>query len=212
MRAIPFSLVVLFAGASLVAAEDFGSVKMERRDDGVLVLTNNPDRPGIVRRSEGAAPSVAPAELRDRISFWARQRRLDPALVEAVVRVESAFRPSATSHKGAMGLMQLMPDTARELGVRDAYDVDDNLRGGTTYLRRMIDRFGGDLRLALAGYNAGPEAVERYRGVPPYRETSDYVARVLSLYGAARTGSSTITVGGSSRTVRVPSALAGAGS
>ena len=81
-----------------------------------------------------------------------------------------------------MGLMQLMPATARSLEVDDPYDPAENLRGGTTYLRRLLDRFGGDLELALAGYNAGPEAVDRYRGLPPYPETHGYVDRVLRLF------------------------------
>jgi soluble lytic murein transglycosylase-like protein len=86
-----------------------------------------------------------------------------------------------------MGLMQLMPSTAYELGVENAFDVEENLRGGTAYLRSLLDRFRGDLTLALAGYNAGPGAVEKYRGVPPYRETTEYVRRVLAAYGAPAT-------------------------
>lgn len=189
-------LLALFSGflpASLCA-----QLKVERRADGVLFFSNNPDRARTSKdiraqalRSEQEAPGVvrgrsaAPAELRGRIAHWAGLRRLDPRLVEAVIRVESAFNTGARSSKGAMGLMQLMPATARDLGVSDAYDPDQNLRGGTAYLRRMIDRFDGDLRLALAGYNAGPGAVEKYRGVPPYRETTAYVDRVLSMYGSA---------------------------
>jgi soluble lytic murein transglycosylase-like protein len=103
-----------------------------------------------------------------------------------------------------MGLMQLMPGTALELGVENAFDVEENLRGGTTYLRSLLDRFRGDLTLALAGYNAGPAAVEKYQGVPPYRETTEYVRRVLTAYGTnpaakgsrrpATTGTMTISV------------------
>ncbi|MEE2775332.1 MAG: lytic transglycosylase domain-containing protein [Acidobacteriota bacterium] len=205
-----FVLATLLVGSAVAEAQAFGSVKMSRRKDGVLVLSNNPDRPGIVPST--TAPSIAPEALRGRISYWARQKRLDPGLVEAVVRVESAFKPKATSHKGAMGLMQLMPQTARELGVRNAYDVDENLRGGTTYLRRMIDRFDGNLQWALAGYNAGPEAVQRYRGIPPYRETTDYVKRVLSIYRPSRSTMTVRSPSGSVSQVTVPSRGAGAGS
>jgi soluble lytic murein transglycosylase-like protein len=127
---------------------------------------------------------VAPRELRQRITEHALAQDLDPRLVEALIRVESAFNARALSHKGAMGLMQLMPGTATELGVENAFDVDQNLRGGTAYLRQLLDRYDGDLPLALAGYNAGPGAVDRYRGVPPYRETTEYVERILAAYGA----------------------------
>ena len=101
--------------------------------------------------------------------------------MKAVVRAESNFQPDAVSPQGAQGLMQLMPQTAAELGIRDPMRADQNLRGGTRYLRAMIDRFG-DWRHALAAYNAGPHAVERYGGIPPYRETREYVDRVLHYY------------------------------
>lgn len=107
---------------------------------------------------------------------------LDPRLVQAVIQVESGYNQRARSNKGAMGLMQLMPDTAVELAVSHPYDADENLRGGTAYLRQMIDAFPGSLEMALAAYNAGPGAVERHRGVPPYPDTVDYVRRVMALY------------------------------
>ena len=107
---------------------------------------------------------------------------VDPALIEAIVANESGFDPRATSAAGARGLMQLMPATASALGVADAYDPVQNLWGGTRYVRGLLDRFGGNLELALAAYNAGPGAVEKYGGVPPYAETHRYVRSVLASY------------------------------
>jgi soluble lytic murein transglycosylase-like protein len=111
---------------------------------------------------------------------------LDPNLVAAVIWAESSGDPNAVSKKGARGLMQLMPATARELGVDNVFDPGQNVDGGSRYLRRMLDEHDGDLSLALAAYNAGPNAVRRYGGVPPYRETRDYVGRVLRVYERAK--------------------------
>jgi len=107
---------------------------------------------------------------------------LDPRFVDALVQVESAYNPRAVSRKGAQGLMQLMPATADRLDVDDPFDPEQNVRGGIRELDRLIDRYSGNLQLALAAYNAGEGAVERYRGIPPYRETRNYVARIMSLY------------------------------
>jgi soluble lytic murein transglycosylase-like protein len=121
-------------------------------------------------------------DLRGIVQRLSAERGLDPKLVDSVVRVESAYNPSAVSHKGALGLMQLMPDTARRLEVDDPFDPEQNVRGGIRELDRLIERYSGNLQLALAAYNAGEGAVERHRGIPPFQETRDYVARVLSLY------------------------------
>ena len=116
------------------------------------------------------------------IRKYAEQQGLSAALVSAVMRVESCYDSHAVSRAGARGLMQLMPTTAAELGVHDSFDPEQNIEGGVRHLKKMFQRFGNDVKLALAAYNAGPEAVEAYRGVPPFAETKSYVARILKLY------------------------------
>jgi len=108
---------------------------------------------------------------------------VNPMLVRALIQVESKFRPTARSRKGAMGLMQLMPSTAREYNVRNPFEPKANIEAGIKHLRTLIDRFGSSVELALAAYNAGPGAVEKFNGVPPYRETRNYVTRILALAG-----------------------------
>jgi soluble lytic murein transglycosylase-like protein len=131
---------------------------------------------------EVAAPAGTRAELEALAADVARRHGLDPALVLAVAAVESGFQPKAVSRKGAQGLMQLMPDTATSLGVADAFDPETNLEGGSRYLAELITLYGGDLTKALAAYNAGPGAVKRHGGVPPYSETRAYVKKVLERY------------------------------
>ena len=123
--------------------------------------------------------SQPPEGLEKMIDDTARRYGVDPALVHAVVRAESAFDHLAVSSAGAQGLMQLMPGTALEVGVRDPFHPRENLEGGVYYLSQMLDRFQGNTQLALAGYNAGPGAVERFGGVPPYGETLEYIERVF---------------------------------
>ncbi|HEY8515647.1 MAG TPA: lytic transglycosylase domain-containing protein [Candidatus Binatia bacterium] len=120
-----------------------------------------------------------PEDLAQMIVDTALRYGVEPALVHAVVRAESDFDHLAVSSAGAQGLMQLMPGTASDVGVRDAFHPQENLDGGVYYLRQMIDRFGGNIQLALAAYNAGPATVERYGGVPPYPETIEYLQRVF---------------------------------
>lgn len=113
------------------------------------------------------------------IAKAARKHSLPPSLIRAVIRAESNFRADARSPAGAQGLMQLMPATARELGVNDSFNIDQNIDGGSRYLRQMLDRYSGDLRMALAAYNAGPGNVDKYGGQVPFAETRHYIDRVL---------------------------------
>jgi soluble lytic murein transglycosylase len=169
------SLLLVTAGASASA-----EVKLMTRPDGTQYMynTGGSSRPAPRRQ---ATPATG-VDLEAIISEYSRRTRLDPDLVRAVIRAESSFDARAVSRQGAMGLMQLMPATAKAMSVADPFDPEENVRGGTLYLRQMLDAFRGSLELALAAYNAGPEAVRRFAGVPPYRETVDYVEKVMRLY------------------------------
>lgn len=162
---------------------------------GVIHFSNVPNNPNYrlyMREERGSRPlqdhgrSLMGAVHMDKydpaIKHTARRHGLDHTLVTAVIKVESDFNPVAISSKGARGLMQLMPSTAKELGVRDSFDPVENLDGGVRYLRSLIDFFGGNLPLALAAYNAGREAVLQHGGIPPYPETRQYVSKVLQYY------------------------------
>ena len=122
------------------------------------------------------------------IDEYSQKYGLDSDFVKAVVKQESGFNEKATSKCGAMGLMQLMPGTAKALNVNDPYNARDNIEGGVKYLKGLMDRFGGDMKLALAAYNAGPNAVKKYNGVPPYNETQNYVKNIMSMYQRIQSG------------------------
>lgn len=131
-----------------------------------------------------ASTFPVPTQYQTLIDETSARHGVDARLVRAVIQVESAYRAAARSRKGAMGLMQLMPDTARRFSVKNPYDPGANIEGGIKYLRFLLDRFGAaDVSLALAAYNAGENAVERFRGIPPYAETRNYVQSVLKLAG-----------------------------
>ena len=135
---------------------------------------------------EAAAPlPKGRQEIVQLVEHWAPQYSVDPKLAIAVIGVESRFDPSAVSRKNAQGLMQLIPATAARFGVKNAFSPVDNLKGGLAYLRWLLAYFKGDVSLVLAAYNAGEEAVERYRGIPPYRETQQYVKQITTVYTKA---------------------------
>ncbi len=162
---------------SVFAAAASAQTEWVTRPDGSKLLRGK-GRP-ISRSQRLLEPG---GDLQEKIDHYARAVDLEPKLVQSMIQVESAFDPWALSRKGAQGLLQLMPATATDLGVEDPFDVDQNLQAGTSYLRNMLDLYNGDLLLALAAYNAGPRAVERYAGVPPFRETRDYLQRVMTLF------------------------------
>ena len=146
---------------------------------------SSPRSSQATQRAFGSLPSDnAAGDIIERsIQKAAARYNLSPDLIRGVIRAESNFQAQAVSSAGAQGLMQLMPETAGELGVTKPFDIQQNIDGGSRYLRQMLDRFGGNLKLALAAYNAGPGAVEKYEGRVPYAETQDYVKRVLRYSG-----------------------------
>jgi soluble lytic murein transglycosylase-like protein len=188
-----FSLLILLAGTAVPASAQIYSW---RDAQGLLVLSDRPRQDGgemvtlAVAKSAGAratrpfGASERSAAFDESIEEHAAAQGVPPDLVRAVIQVESAFNPQAVSPKGAMGLMQLMPATARDLGVENPFLPEDNIRGGVAYLRQLLDRYDSNVELALAAYNAGPASVERYGTIPPYRETQDYVKKVTGVSGA----------------------------
>jgi soluble lytic murein transglycosylase-like protein len=169
-----------------------------RKDDGVIMLTNVRPKKGIeyetfTYRSECYAcqprskvnwnsTPINTTAYQQAVANAAQEFGVDPALIRAVIHAESAFNVNAKSHQGAQGLMQLMPATADYLGVDNAYDANQNIRGGAQYLAELLSLYQGDIRRATAAYNAGPGAVNKYGGIPPYAETQAYVERVGILH------------------------------
>jgi soluble lytic murein transglycosylase-like protein len=193
MRPLPIALALALLGASLQA-----QVHLIVKNDGSKLISNF-----------GASSSAHGndwnwwAKQRDRrsgydafIDRYAAQYRVDPVLVRAVIQVESDFNPRCISNKGARGLMQLMPETARMYGVRNVFDPEDNIRAGVRNLADLLERYRGDLRRVLAAYNAGDGAVAKYRGIPPYEETMTYVKRALTVYYGEPYGQATSFAGG----------------
>lgn len=175
---------LLTCGAGVADAQVYGYTD----ENGLLILSNVPTGDKMRLIVDGTAEEAGSSwrysgQYDDMIVKASRLFGVDSALVRAVIAVESAFNRYARSHKGARGLMQLMPATGRSYGVVNAYDPWQNIRGGTAHLKSLIDEFG-DLHSALAAYNAGSTPVRRYGGIPPYKETRNYVRKVMAIYRA----------------------------
>ena len=184
-----FARFLACAGAALMAtsvpsiladAQVYGYVG----PTGQMSLTNvsTDEHVTAVRRKARYHIGLADLELEQAVRHAAQQHHLQPALLLAVMKAESSFNPTVVSKAGAVGLMQLIPETAIRHGVRNLYDANENITGGAKHLRYLLDRFHGNIRLALAAYNAGERKVDRYRQIPPYKETQDYVKKVLVYY------------------------------
>jgi soluble lytic murein transglycosylase-like protein len=185
--------VLVVAGA----APSESQIYTRRNANGVLEATNLPDAPGFRLTYAGKGTLIHSAGFRriaysgqfdNHIRDAASTFSVPADLVKAVIAVESEFDPLAVSSKGAQGLMQLMPFTARRFGVVNSFDPRQNILGGVQYLRVLLDLFAGDVSLALAGYNAGENAVLRYKGIPPYKETQNYVRKIQALVGGGGQG------------------------
>lgn len=201
------AMLVLLAGtlcAAPATALASGVTYMYKEEDGTVWLTDRPASGAQLRQFEfigyhGRPPATASCRgvdsdlldrraesINDPLTQFAAQFDVEPALARAIIAVESCFDPDAVSRVGAEGLMQLMPRTAESLGVQNSFDIHENLRGGLQYFSLMRERYGGDTVRALAAYNAGPNAVDRHGGIPPFPETQNYVQRVLDRWGEYR--------------------------
>ncbi len=181
-----FIILSVLLCPSLIWADIYRSVGK----DGVIHFTNAPSRGGAelyLREGPGEFPVAAPASgaptwVLDYADRFSRLHNLSPALVKAIIKAESNGRMKAVSRKGAQGMMQLMPFTSRRLHVTDPFDPVENIEGGIKYIKELLGAFGGNVVHAVAAYNAGPQAVRKYGGIPPYPETQIYVKRVMSYY------------------------------
>jgi soluble lytic murein transglycosylase-like protein len=198
-------LLLALALVTAAAAPARAQIYSWRDANGNLVLSDKPHEGAVERtfevptadrvRTTRFVESNKARAYDDIIVDHAQRHNVRPALVRAVIQVESAFNPHAVSPKGALGLMQLMPATARHLNVRNAFDPEENIAGGVMYLRQLLDRYDGNEQLALAAYNAGPGAVDRHKQtVPPFRETRNYVSKISGMADVATSRSASTRI------------------
>jgi soluble lytic murein transglycosylase-like protein len=184
-RCVCLSLIAFILSLSMPA-----DIVVKQDKDGKIIVTNVPSvssalnaRVRFLRSKKAASSSSVPASYYTKIKQLSKKYQLREDLIIAVARAESSFDPFAVSHKGAVGLMQLMPDTARRYGVINRFNVDQNLEAGVKHLKYLYEKYKKNLSLTLAAYNAGEEAVKKYNGIPPYRETRAYVRRAMKYMG-----------------------------
>ena len=189
--------IVLFATVILPVSSGFCDIYTYVDKNGVRHFTNVPHLESVRYKIYIKEPSTQHPDPSSRssstrydhlIAEASRRYGVNEPLLKAVIKAESNFNPRAVSKKGAKGLMQLMPENIRAFRVKDPFDPRENIMGGARYFKRMINRYGGKLSLAIAAYNAGPEKVDQYRRVPPYKETQDFVERVLKYYRVFQKG------------------------
>ncbi len=185
---------IVFCCAWLIGSGLYAALVVRQDKNGHIVLSNTLDRvAGGKNGISFVAPSGAnsiPLEYKQKIQSLTEKHNLREDLVLAVAKAESSFNPFAVSPKGAVGIMQLMKDTARQYGVINRYNAHENIEAGVKHLKYLYEKYRGNIPLILAAYNAGEEAVNKYNGVPPYKETKNYIRRVMSLMGMSYTLSS----------------------
>ena len=196
VRIQPICRAIIFTSAIIMAVVGTGFCDIYKYIDenGVMHFTNVPTASSVkyrvyIREAPAVSPdSTTSSPYHDLIIRAAEKHGISVPLLKAIIKAESNFNPKAVSKKGAMGLMQIMPQNVKALNIHDPFDPRENIMGGTRYFKRLVNRFDGKISLAIAAYNAGPVAVERHQRIPPFRETQDYVKRVLKYYNAYKKG------------------------
>lgn len=209
-------IILIICGVVLsILSLSYADVYQYISEDGVACYTDVPfgKKANLVMKDKtGSSPSRQKYDrtdykdteyYQDIIHEKASKYNVDPTLVKALIKTESNWNERAISRKGAMGLMQLMPATARDMNVRNPYDPEENIEGGVKYLKNLLERFNGDLTLALAAYNAGPKWVDKFGMIPPITETKQYVKKVLSLYNGGSSHSLTASSTGGKKPERI---------
>ncbi|MCD6281381.1 MAG: lytic transglycosylase domain-containing protein [Deltaproteobacteria bacterium] len=164
----------------LVSLPVWGDIFVKQSPDGTLDYSDCPSGKGWNLYIKEKKPGADDLYTQEVITSVARRYGISPVIIRAIIEVESEMNEGAVSSKGAIGLMQVMPETARDMGIDDPWDTRQNIVAGTRYFARLLKHYKGDVRLALAAYNAGPGVVDRYRGIPPFEETREYVKRVMA--------------------------------
>jgi len=179
-------LVVLFLCFNFLLADE---LIIKRDESGRIIVTNRPDPPKKIVSDKKTSPKSTPllnnyqSYVRDKIIQTAKRFGFDPQIAIAVAHIESGFNPFAISHKGAVGVMQLMDETAKDYGVNDRFQLDQNIEAGIRHLKKLHEKYNGNLKLILAAYNAGEKAVEQYNGIPPFKETQEYIKKIFKILG-----------------------------